>query len=176
VSNNDKYDGFVNYSMCQATGYKLKSNKELPCAYQVFSKLIPKTKNEVSTDTGGVLKFTDTVNGNQLYPMFSILEFEHDRDENINAINVELCRVTGIFKADGKDSFTQTSFGTKSPSIQYLVEINDKNKSSLIELLYGGDDTKIQKSDYMYGEWVSEDVYLGLEQKSASNRYLYIKY
>ena len=90
-ASNDKYDGFVNYSMCQATGYKLKSNKELPCAYQVFSKLIPKTTNEVSTGTGGTLTFTDTVNGNQLYPMFSILEFEHDTNRNINAINVKMC-------------------------------------------------------------------------------------
>jgi hypothetical protein len=163
--------------MCQATGYKLKSNKELPCAYQVFSKLIPKTTNEVSTGTGGALTFTDTVNGNQLYPMFSILEFKHDSNRNINAINVKMCRVTGIFKADGKDSFTQTSYGTKSPSIQYLVGINDDNKGILIELLYNGDNTKIEKSNYMYGEWVSEEMYLGLESKLVgSNRYLYIKY
>jgi hypothetical protein len=134
--------------------------------------LIPKTDNTYENG-----KFTDTVNGNQLYPMYSVLEFIHNRDGAIEAIDVKLCRVAGIFKADGKDSFTQTSYGTKNPSIQYLVEINDDNKGILIELLYNGDDTKIEKSNYMYGEWVSDSDYLGLESKLVgSNRYLYIKY
>ena len=33
----------VTYFMCQATGYKLKSNKELPSVNQVFSVIVPKT-------------------------------------------------------------------------------------------------------------------------------------
>ena len=84
TTDNSKYDGFINYSMCQATGYKLKSNKELPSAYQVFSKLIPMTT--VKSDG------SDNPNENQLYPMFSILEFKHDGDNNdIVAINVMYC-------------------------------------------------------------------------------------
>ena len=35
--------GGVTYFMCQATGYKLTSNKELPSNCQHFSVLIPKT-------------------------------------------------------------------------------------------------------------------------------------
>ena len=78
TTDNSKYDGFVNYSMCQATGYKLKSNKELPCAFQVFSKLIPKTDNKYDQEKG---TFTDKVNANQLYPMFSVIEFEHNYNQ-----------------------------------------------------------------------------------------------
>ena len=172
VSNNSKYDGFVNYSMCQATGYKLKSNKELPCAYQVFSKLIPMTKNEVS-GSGDSLKFTDTVNENQLYPMYSVLEFEHDRDNDINAINVKMCRVAGIFAKDGKDSFTQTSYGKKSPSVQYLIEVNDNNVEIIKTLL--GSESVISKSNYMYGVWLSEGEYRDSTMEGI-NKFLYIQY
>lgn len=150
-TNDDKYDGYVNYSMCQATGYKLKSNKELPCAYQVFSKLIPMTKNEVS-GSGDNLTFKDTVNGEQLYPMYSVLEFEH-KNGSINAINVRMCRVTGIFKADGKDSFTQTSYGTGELKINYLVEVNENNVNDINSAL----NKSIKESEYMYGAWVPKD-------------------
>ena len=175
VSDGGKYDGFVNYSMCQATGYKLKSNKELPSAYQVFSKLIPMTDNQYDATTG---KFTDTVNGNQLYPMYSILEFEHDKDGSIIATNVKLCRVAGIFKADGKDSFTQTSYGTNKPSIQYLVEVTDSNVEAINAILgYVDEKNKISKSNYMYGAWIPEGSYNSSElDKDGKNKYLYIKY
>ena len=156
-----KYDGFVNYSMCQATGYKLKSNKELPSPYQVFSKLIPMTDCSTSSDKP---------NGNQLYPMFSVLEFEHD-ENNIVAINVILCRVAGIFNKDGKDSFTQTSYGTNKPSIYYLIEVNDKNVNKINTL----NNTKIEPTNYMYGVWVSKNVYTN-QELSGFNKYLYIKY
>ena len=143
IDTNDdgKYDGFINYSMCQATGYKLKSNKELPCAFQVFSKLIPETSHANGKDTA---------NGNQLYPMYSVLQFYHDRDGEINAIDVKMCRVTNIFTKNGGDSFTQTSYGKNVPGIEYLIE----SKS----------DDPIK---YMYGTWVSN-----LEEE----KFLYIKY
>ena len=171
VTDNSKYDGFVNYSMCQATGYKLKSNKELPSAYQVFSKLIPMT-----TYVDG----SDKPNENQLYPMFSVLEYKHDRNDEIIAINVKLCRVAGIFKKDGKDSFTQTSYGTKDPSIYYLIEVNDNNVDIINNALgYVGDkeSNKITKSNYMYGAWVPEGVYFSDVLDGAGiNKYLYIQY
>ena len=158
-----KYDGFVNYSMCQATGYKLKSNKELPSPYQVFSKLIPKTNCSGSSDKP---------DGNQLYPMFSVLEFEHNGDNNdIVAINVMMCRVAGIFKADGKDSFTQTSYGTGKPSIYYLISVNGKNVDKINNL----NEENIKESEYMYGAWVSKNVYMN-EELSGLNKYLYIEY
>ena len=186
TSNNKHYDGFVNYSMCQATGYKLKSNKELPCAYQVFSKLIPMTKNEVKND-GGKITFKDTANGNQLYPMFSVLEFEHNNDNSdsdnndaISAINVKLCRIAGIFKEDGKDSFTQTSYGTNEPSIYYLIEVNDNNVKTIEKVLNENviDESKrtnIEKSNYMYGVWISKDNY-NRSELNGINKYLYIQY
>jgi hypothetical protein len=163
TTDNNKYDGFINYSMCQATGYKLKSNKELPCAYQVFSKLIPMT-----THAGG----SDSPNENQLYPMFSVLEFKHGGDNNdIVAINVMLCRVAGIFKKDGKDSFTQTSYGTKKPSIYYLIEVNEDNFGKINKI----NKVNIQKSEYMYGAWVDKDNYYGKDLANL-NKYLYIEY
>jgi hypothetical protein len=162
TSDGGKYDGFVNYSMCQATGYKLKSNKELPSAYQVFSKLIPKTDNIYKDG-----KFTDTVNGNQLYPMYSVLEFIHNRDGVIEAIDVKLCRVAGIFKEDGKDSFTQTSYGTNIPSIQYLIEVTDNN----VDVINNG----MTKDNYMYGAWIPEGEYF-TDEMEGKNKYLYIKY
>ena len=182
VTENDKYDGFVSYSMCQATGYKLKSNKELPCAYQVFSKLIPMTKNEVS-GSGDNLTFKDTVNGEQLYPMYSVLEFEHDGGGSINAINVRMCRVTGIFKADGKDSFTQTSYGNGELKINYLVEVNENNVNDINSAL----NKDIGESKYMYGAWVPKDyIYTKPDSDGDEDnnevidfndyKYLYIQY
>lgn len=162
VSDGGKYDGFVNYAMCQATGYKLKSNKELPSAYQVFSKLIPKTDNKYEDG-----KFTDTVNENQLYPMYSIIEFVHNRDGEIEAIDVKLCRVAGIFKSDGKDSFTQTSYGTKTPTIQYLISVTDENVDVI--------NSEMTKDNYMYGAWIPEGEYTTPEME-GKNKYLYIKY
>ena len=161
TSDNTKYDGFVNYSMCQATGYKLKSNKELPSPYQVFSKLIPMTKFEDNTDKPSE---------NQLYPMYSVLEFEHDNND-ISAINVMLCRVAGIFLKDGKDSFTQTSYGTGKPSIYYLIEVNSEN----VGIINSINKSNILASEYMYGAWVSKNNYNSEELKNK-NKYLYIQY
>lgn len=180
TTNNDKYDGFVNYSMCQATGYKLKSNKELPCAYQVFSKLIPQTDNTYDPNKG---TFTDKVNANQLYPMFSVIEIIH-RNNKINAIDVRLCRVTGIFADDGGDSFTQTNYGKNEPSIQYLLEINSDN----VDIIKGVLGKEINQSDYMYGAWIPKDTIYTVPDSDSDednnvhvdvvneNKYLYIQY
>jgi hypothetical protein len=146
--------------MCQATGYKLKSNKELPCAYQVFSKLIPLTSHE-----GG----SDKPNANQLYPMFSILDFKKDINGNINAIDVKMCRITNIFANNGVDSFTQTKYGKNEPDIEYLIEVNSKNVSDINESLELSGDNQITSDEYMYGAWVSRGL-------GEQNQYLYIKY
>jgi hypothetical protein len=156
--------------MCQATGYKLKSNKELPSPYQVFSKLIP-----MSTFENG----SDKPNGNQLYPMFSVIEFEHDKPRNVIAINVKLCRVGGIFQTDGKDIFTQTSYGLGEPTIKYLIEVDgskregdDMSKMEYIEAVTG---KNVDEEYYMYGVWVSENEYDSLGE-GGYNKYLYIQY
>lgn len=96
---NPTYDGFVTYSMCQATGYKLKSNKELPAQTQLFSKIIPETKyNEDGSDKP---------HNNQLYPMYSVLEFSDDCSE----VNVSMNRIEGILLSAGSDTFTQSQYG-----------------------------------------------------------------
>jgi hypothetical protein len=174
VSDDGKYEGFVNYSMCQATGYKLKSNKELPSAYQVFSKLIPET--EIKNDG------SDKANGNQLYPMFSVLEFEYGSLINNNSyymkgVNVKMCRVTGIFKENGKDSFTQTSYGKDVDlSIQCLIGGNTDNfeviNNKLTELKYGD---KLEEATCMYGVWIPSNLVIKKGNEIIS-RYLYIKY
>ena len=168
TSNNTKYDGFVNYSMCQATGYKLKSNKELPCAYQVFSKLIPMTSHKDGKDTA---------NGNQLYPMFSVIDFKQDANGDINAINVRMCRVEGIFKENGKDLFTQTNYGNGELSIKCLVEVNPNNAITIGNII----GSTIPDTQYMYGAWIPyvipdsnfDDSYINVFNE---NKYLYIEY
>ena len=126
ITDNPNYDGFVTYSMCQATGYKLKSNKELPSASQVFSKLIPKTKHN-----------PDKPNGDQLYPMYSVISFNDDCSE----ADILMVRITGVFNSNGLDTFNQVDYGKKGLSKQYLCT-----------------------STTMYGAWnnsyTSEDIYL----------------
>ena len=58
----------VIYFMCQATGYKLTSNKELPTPKQRFSILVPKTD-----DTGK----SDSANANQKNPMYAVISLNN---------------------------------------------------------------------------------------------------
>lgn len=194
-SYNEKYDGFVSYSMCQATGYKLKSNKELPSATQVFSKIIPMTQND---DPGG--SGSDGPSPEQLYPMYSILEFNDDCSE----LTVSMNRITGIFKKDGEDKFTQTDFGSKKMTRQVLctVEKEDCKSSGLAsnkpanpavdDRYFATDENKIYKytddgwkvdNTRMYGIWLNEDVakarinsYMADPTNVSDNRYLHIKF
>lgn len=139
TTSNSKYDGFVNYSMCQATGYKLKSNKELPSQIQVFSKIIPKTNHKASGDSP---------NADQLYPMYSVLEFNNDCSE----LNVTMNRITGIFASLGKDTFTQTSYGKGDMDVQTLCT----------------------DQDGMYGNWMSIEDAEEAYNADIKNRYLHI--
>ena len=163
-----KYDGFVNYSMCQATGYKLKSNKELPSAYQVFSKIIPETTYPEGKDKPS---------GNQLYPMYSVLEINHDNN-NVCGINVKMCRVAGIFEEDNSDVFSQTKYGNRDLKIHYLVGVNDSNVD-IIKSALNIDD--ISETNYMYGVWVPENTTYEdnngiIVDLVSMNEYLNIKY
>ena len=105
---NPTYDGFVTYSMCQATGYKLKSNKELPAQTQLFSKIIPQTTYK---DDG-----SDSPHKNQLYPMYSVIEFNNDCSE----LSVSMNRIVGILLSPGSDTFTQTSYGGYNTDIHNI--------------------------------------------------------
>ena len=132
VSDGGKYDHFVTYSMCQATGYKLKSNKELPSEVQVFSKIIPKTTH----NTDG----SDKPYKEQLYPMYCVLEFNEDCSE----LNVYMNRITGIFESNGKDKFGQGVYGKDNPVTN--------------QMLYTG--TDIPQASRLYGDWKSESTVL----------------
>ena len=200
--NGDKYDGFVSYSMCQAIGYKLKSNKELPSAAQVFSKIIPMTIND---DPAG--KGSDGPSPEQLYPMYSVLEFNKDCSE----LTVTMNRITGIFKTDGGDKFSQSDYGKTGMTRQVLctVEKEDCISSGLANnkpenptdgyRYFATDENKIYiynstsnawnvDNTRMYGIWLNEleaknraDAYIADQELEtptgvSDNRYLHIKF
>lgn len=103
--------GGVIYMMCQATGFKLKSNKELPGPSQRFSFIIPKT---TPGDTG------DTPSDEQLQPMYT--EIHPDTHE------AYLLRLKNIHS--GKKVLSQTDYGTDPIVPQYLYR-NNKNEISM---------------------------------------------
>lgn len=101
--------GGITYFMCQATGYKLTSNKELPSAYQKFSEVLPQTIRN---------KNKDTASPEQKYPMFAII------DVNDKTVSIKLIRIKNIFK---NNVFTQQTYSTEAPTFQYLGNIAEDN-------------------------------------------------
>ena len=83
--------GGVTYLMCQATGYKLKSNKELPSTWQQFSKLIPKTT--VKADG------SDGPDKQQQRPMYIVV------DMNGDSYTAQLIRLENVLNSS--QGFTQ---------------------------------------------------------------------
>jgi hypothetical protein len=77
--------GGITYFMCQATGFKLKSNKELPSQQQAFSELIPETN---------VVNDTDKPSAEQQYPMFGVVEYDTSASD-VKA-TLYLVRIDGI--------------------------------------------------------------------------------
>ena len=104
-------DGFldkaVTYIMCQATGYKLTSNKELPTPNQTFSRIIPVTSNGADG--------TDTPDNNQKFPMYIKYIIESNGD-----CNVYLARAKNIFNA--KYKFTQSDYNKTAIAWTYLID------------------------------------------------------
>ncbi len=99
-----KYNGVL-YFMCEATGYKLTSNKELPTIYQAYSQLIPMTTHKADG--------TDSADSSQTYPMFVIVSFDESTDKRAK---VFLARIDNIMKG-GK--FTQSTFLSGTPYLQF---------------------------------------------------------
>lgn len=83
----------VTYLMSQATGYKVKSNKELPSASQVFAKVVAGTSSS-------------SAQMSQLYPMYAIVELE-------SGIKAKLIRLGNILTIDTKTKYTE-SFNLQS--------------------------------------------------------------
>ena len=100
-------DRGITYFMCQATGYKLTSNKELPSADQKFSKVLPKTT---------VKSGKDTASPEQKYPMFAIITTG-------DQISVKLIRIKNIFT--NKFVFNQQTYSKTSPIFEYLGGITE---------------------------------------------------
>lgn len=113
LASDSKYSP-VTYMMCQATGYKLTSNKELPSNYQHFSKVIPLTTEGASGDKP---------DGNQQYPMFTVT------DMNNNSYTVKLIRITNILD-DTDHKFTQQKYGKSLPVFQYATIVSGNRQCS----------------------------------------------
>lgn len=96
----------VIYFMCQATGYKQTSNKELPGVGQSFSSLLPLTQYDSELDK-------DTASSWQQVPMFGELEFSG------NTRKLYLARIMNIQSGEKKPLYIDT-FSTKTPAIQYI--------------------------------------------------------
>lgn len=103
-------EGGVTYFMCQATGYKLTSNKELPSANQKFSLAVPNTINK-----GG----KDSADDNQKHPMFGIIKL------STSQYIVKLVRVENIFNTTYK--FAQNVFSEKPMVLKYFKSVPDNN-------------------------------------------------
>ena len=106
----------VTYFMCQATGYKLKSNKELPSEYQQFSYVIPHTT---------VKDGSDKPDEAQLDPMFSDIILNGDSYE------VYLRKIMNIFLiSDNKHVlFSQLAYSTEPMEYRYLVHEQNGEQS-----------------------------------------------
>jgi hypothetical protein len=100
--------GGVTYFMCQATGYKLTSNKELPSERQHFSCLIPHTT---------IVDGSDTADDSQKYPMFSIIRMSGD------SYTIKLAKVTNIFT--NKFKFSQIAYSSAEPTFKYATPTAD---------------------------------------------------
>lgn len=144
----------VIYVMCQATGYKLTSNKELPTPAQKFSRLVPQTNPGTSSDTP---------DNNQKFPMFMI----YNINEQQNKCNIKLARVANIF--DSGYLFTQANNNKKDPmKLHWLIdksywttETIDKNDIVILSK-YKNYDSSQDKTDGKlntydnYGLWLNE--------------------
>lgn len=112
VNTDNYYNKSVKYLMCQATGFKLKSNKELPTNAQRFSMIIPKTKTGNKPDA------------NQQYAMFARIYFGGNYESNQNRFEIE--RFKNI--TNGTALLTQQVYSNADIKMEYLVpEVDGKN-------------------------------------------------
>lgn len=93
-------EGGIVYFMCQATGYKQTSNKELPSPDQEFSFIVSQTTTAGKADA------------EQKYPMFGVI------DVSAGTYTVKLARITNIMNSG---VFKQTNHGTGTPALQWMI-------------------------------------------------------
>lgn len=111
----------VVYFMCQATGFKLASNKELPSRYQAYSQVVPATTVKDSSSAADV---------SQSYPMYATFEY------GSNTINATLYRIANI-KLEALQStntvkiteFSETTYSTADMYSEKLLFFTQDNVS-----------------------------------------------
>lgn len=106
VSNRDMNNG-ITYFMCQATGYKQTSNKELPGTSQAFTMLLPKTTYNGTKATASA---------EQQVPMFAIVEFDDE-----NQAKLSLIRIMNVQAGKKSPLYNNTNeYGTGDLSFEYI--------------------------------------------------------
>lgn len=108
----------VTYCMCQATGYKLFSNKELPSVLQTFSAIIPKS----NVDDSG--KYTAAASQKQ--PMFGMVEYAAD-------INYYIVRINNI--TNSTNLYNQSSYSSEGIKLEYIVSVTGEQPSAKAKML-----------------------------------------
>ena len=132
----------VVYFMCQATGYKQKSNKELPGPAQWFSKILPDTNVQNST-----------ADNTQCFPMYAVFTYEDAK------INIALKRIANIQKEDrSNNSITQlneTSIVQKNMVAETCLLAWDKTTSKYKPYWYSTDTLAswLNRVSYTNGNW-----------------------
>ena len=121
VSNADvnHTDGVV-YFMCQASGFKLFSNKELPSIDQKFSQFLPK-----STVSGSTYK----ASSDQRSPMYARIELS-------DTYSIKLMKLLNI-QSKPTVLLTPLTYGTSPVEYQYLINVNSDTSATEDEKLYG---------------------------------------
>jgi hypothetical protein len=139
---------YVVYFMLQATGFKLKSNKELPGTLQKFSQIIPKTSTGDSKPSK-----------NQIYPMFAKIalvssKYNSGLDFNLMAIkNIVPNDVTLVFN----QQTTKVDPCNKEPEIWFFDNRSGDGPNDRIP--YG---MKSDKDAYGGACWGTEELTLDL--------------
>lgn len=116
----------VIYFMCQATGFKLMSNKELPSPDQTFSQYIPKSQITRDSNTNAITK--SSASPEQRYPMYAVIELG-------STWNIILTRLANI-QVNPTTLFTQVAHGTASVEKQYLYDNSQEEGENIWR--YGG--------------------------------------
>ena len=120
----------VIYFMCQATGYKQTSNKELPGTAQAFSKLLPLTQFNGTKDTASA---------EQQLPMFGILNIE-GTSETTNA-SLQLVRILNVQSGKKKPIYNSSNnFSKDALELEYISQ-NDGDYIQRRFGIWGKNDT-----------------------------------
>lgn len=126
-------DGGIIYFMCQATGFKLMSNKELPGNEQAFSQFIPKSKQNKNT--------ADTA---QRYPMYAVIQYNNED------LDIYLVRLRNIQSASNK-LLSQVNYTKNQITKEYLYDNKTIDQGDVGNLGNNYDSDQ----DWKHGGWTT---------------------